>query len=105
MLRAGGILLCMGLFSRFCVRAPRWTTHSASKTRVTELVEALPLRCAGLSDQDRGGGMRLSHQLRWSPHAPSNSADATSTVSLGQATARSNAFVVATDPTNPLTRG
>jgi hypothetical protein len=36
-----GILLCMGLFSRFCVRAPRWTTRSASMTCVTALVEAL----------------------------------------------------------------
>jgi hypothetical protein len=48
--------------------------------------------------------MRLKHQPRWSPHALSNSADATSTVSLGQATASSNAFVGATDPMNPLTR-
>jgi hypothetical protein len=38
------------------------------------------------------------HQPRWSPHALSNSADATSAVSFGQAMASSNA----TDPTNPL---
>src|SRR3979490_2601222 len=39
----GPILLCMGLFSRFCVRALRCTAHSASKTRVNALAEAL--RC------------------------------------------------------------
>jgi len=50
-------------------------------------------------------GMRLEHQPRWSPHALSNSDDATSTVSFGQAMASSNGFAVATDPTNPLTRG
>jgi hypothetical protein len=41
--------------------------------------------------------MRLKHQPRWSPHALSNRADATSAVSFGQAMASSNA----TDPTNP----
>jgi hypothetical protein len=49
-------------------------------------------------------GMRLEHQPRRSPHALSNSDDATSTVSFGQAIASSNGFAVATDPTNPLTR-
>src|SRR3981081_1987720 len=34
----GPILLCMGLFSRFCVRC---TAHSVSKTRVNALAEAL----------------------------------------------------------------
>jgi hypothetical protein len=43
--------------------------------------------------------MRLKHQPRWSPHALSNIADATSAVSFGQAMASWNA----TDPTNPLT--
>jgi hypothetical protein len=50
-------------------------------------------------------GMRLDHQPRWSRHALSNSDDATSTVSFGQAMASSNGFAVATDPTNPLPRG
>ena len=35
------ILLCMGLFSRFCVRALWGTAHSASKARVNALAEAL----------------------------------------------------------------
>jgi hypothetical protein len=47
--------------------------------------------------------MCLEHQPRWSPNAPSNSADATSTVGFGQAIANSNGFVGPTDPTNPLT--
>src|SRR6266849_6224407 len=34
----GPILLCMGLFSRFCVWAPRCTAHSVSKTRVNALM-------------------------------------------------------------------
>src|SRR5260370_14990637 len=38
----GPILLCMGLFSRFCVWAPRCTAHSVSKTRVNALMR----RCA-----------------------------------------------------------
>src|SRR3979490_116405 len=41
--KPGPILLCMGLFSRFCVRALRCTAHSVSKTRVNALAEAL--RC------------------------------------------------------------
>jgi hypothetical protein len=48
-------------------------------------------------------GMHLERQPLWSPNALSNSADATSTVSFGQAMASSNGFVVATDPTSPLT--
>src|SRR3982074_854553 len=39
----GPNLLCMGLFSRFCVRALRCIAHSVSKTRVNALAEAL--RC------------------------------------------------------------
>jgi hypothetical protein len=31
----------MGLFSRFCVWALRWSAHGASKTRVNALAEAL----------------------------------------------------------------
>jgi hypothetical protein len=46
--------------------------------------------------------MRLKHQPLWSRHALSNSVDATSTVSFGQATASSNGFVGAIDPTKPL---
>jgi hypothetical protein len=46
-------------------------------------------------------GMRLKHQRRWSPHALSNSADATSIVSFGQAIASSSGFVGTNDPTNP----
>jgi len=38
------------------------------------------------------------HQPRWSPHALSNSAEATSAVSFGHAMASSNAI----NPTNPL---
>src|SRR4030081_1547706 len=33
-------LLCMGLFSQFCVWALRSTAHSVSKTRVNALAEA-----------------------------------------------------------------
>jgi len=47
--------------------------------------------------------MRLKHQPPWSLHALSNSADATSTVSFGQATASSNEVAGEIDPTNPLT--
>jgi len=47
----------------------------------------------------------LSISRHGSLHALSNSADATSKVSSGQATASSNGFVVATDPANPLTQG
>ena len=44
-LRAGPILLCMGLFSRFYVWALRCTAPSASKTSVSALAEALhPVR-------------------------------------------------------------
>ena len=39
----GPILLCMGLFSRFCVRALRRTAHSPSESRVNALAE--PPRC------------------------------------------------------------
>ena len=40
-LQAGPILLCMGLFSRFCVQALRvHGPHSASKTRVNALIVA-----------------------------------------------------------------
>jgi hypothetical protein len=35
---SGPILLCMGLFSRFCVQALRCTAHSVSKTRVNALM-------------------------------------------------------------------
>ena|ERR1700688_799859 len=53
----------------------------------------------GLSD-----GMRRKIQPRLSPHALSNSAEATSTVSRGQAIASSSGFVVgAADPANPFT--
>ncbi len=48
-------------------------------------------------------GMRLKHQPPWSLHALSNTANATSTVSFGQATASSNGVAGAIDPTNPLT--
>jgi len=48
-------------------------------------------------------GMREKHQPRWSPNALSNSADATSTVSIGQARASSNGVAGAIDPTNSLT--
>jgi hypothetical protein len=34
----------MGLFSRFCVQALRFSTHSASKTRANALAEALRRR-------------------------------------------------------------
>jgi hypothetical protein len=47
--------------------------------------------------------MRLKHQPPWSRRALSNSADATSTVSFGQAIASSNGVVGEIDPTNPLT--
>ena len=47
--------------------------------------------------------MRLKHQLPWFVHALSNSTDATSTVSFGQAIASSNGFAGAVDPTKPLT--
>jgi hypothetical protein len=46
--------------------------------------------------------MRLKNQPRWSCHAPSNSADAISAVSFGQAMASANRLVGATNPTNPL---
>ena len=56
----GPILLCMGLFSRFCVRALRCTAHSVSKTRVNALmsvsktrVNALMRRCAASGTRDR----------------------------------------------------
>ena len=45
----GPILLCMGLFSRFCVWAPRCTAHSVSKTRVNALMR----RCAASGTRDR----------------------------------------------------
>jgi hypothetical protein len=45
--------------------------------------------------------MRGRHQLRWSPHALSNSAEVRSTVNCGQATASSNGFVGASDPNSP----
>src|SRR5882672_10031962 len=35
-------LLCMGLFSRFWVPAPRCTAHSVSKTRVNVLMGVAP---------------------------------------------------------------
>src|SRR6266852_7531868 len=44
----GPILLCMGLFSRFCVWAPRCTAHSVSKTRVNAL---------------RGAALRPGHEI------------------------------------------
>jgi hypothetical protein len=47
-------------------------------------------------------GMHLKHQPRLLLHALSNSADATSTVSFGQAVASSNGSAGAIDPTNPL---
>lgn len=61
--------------------------------------------CGAPAFQIRAGSdeMRLKHQPPWLLHALSNSADATSTVSFGQASASSNGFVGATDPTNPLT--
>jgi hypothetical protein len=45
----GPILLCMGLFSRFCVWAPRCTAHSVSKTRVNALMRC----CAASGTRDR----------------------------------------------------
>jgi S-formylglutathione hydrolase FrmB len=64
-----------------------------------------PTRSVAPKQPRASDGMRLEHQLQWSPHVLSNSDDATSTVSFGQAIASSNGFAVATDPTNPLTRG
>ena len=61
-LQAGPILLCMGLFSRFCVQALRvHGPHSASKTRVNALMR----RCAA-------SGTSSSRRLRARPagHCP-----------------------------------
>src|SRR5882762_8439358 len=44
----GPNLLCMGLFSRFCVRALRCTAHSTSKTRVNALRCVRDTRSLGL---------------------------------------------------------
>jgi len=61
-------------------------------------------RGARLSDQDGSDEMRLKPQPLWSLHALSNSADATSTVSLGQPTASSNGVAGTIDPTDPLSK-
>jgi len=80
-------------------------TLSLSPVKVGTGVVGVARWRADLSDQAESDGMRLKHQPRRSPHALSNSDDATSTVSFGQAIASSNGFAVATDPTNPFTRG
>lgn len=48
-------------------------------------------------------GMRLKRQTRLMRHALSNGAEATSTVSVGQAIASSYGFTVAIDPAKLLT--
>src|SRR6266581_3892593 len=56
---SGPILLCMGLFSRFCVRTCGAPPHSASKTRVNALTSASKTRVNALAPPDQVRG-RLS---------------------------------------------
>jgi hypothetical protein len=73
---------------------------------VTKLQSALSAQLRGapaFQNRTELEGMHLEHQPLWSPHALSNSADATSTVNCGQAIASSNGFVMAADPIDPQT--